>query len=211
MRTRNTSGTLIVAVLCLAWTFVLGTASCGSPYFCLESETEWNEALMTGHIQPVAPYEWDDYMIQWDDHLEEGDPYPENEFRLHNLYVYGGGGGGFTDPEDAGLVMYWGAPPPADPPVTYSAAWRYRYWLDPNLSNSTITVTVTAPQFDPATNNQITTVSFGIQDAAGLIRAWHWKCGPGNPIRWSVPTQITINTALTGLNAANPTSAVIGV
>lgn len=174
------------------------------PYFDIETGPQWMDALSMGKISPVSPAEWGDYMIQWDLYREEGDPYPVNTFVAPELYVWGGGGGGGTEPEDAGLVMTWGALP--GPASSFSSAWRYDYLLDPDLSNSTITLTVTAPQFD-LVGSQVNNVSFGIRDINGCIRSWHWRCGPGWPIQWNVPTQISINTSMVGLAAANPVAS----
>jgi len=185
----------------------LSAGALASPYFLIESQQQWQDSLAPvdpnhGLITPVDPARWQDYMMQWETFLEEGDPYPPHEFIVAELYVYGGGGDP-NYPEDAGLVMVWRAE--AGPgPGEYSSAWLYDYQLDPDLSNSTITVTVTAPQFD-FNGNQINVVSFGIQDVTGAIRAWYWNVGPlSAPIQWNVPTTITINTSLTGVGATSP-------
>lgn len=178
-----------------------GPPALGSPYFLIDSEQEWMEALGggggAGKILPMTTAEWPDYMMQWSMFLREGDPYPPNVFAPPHLYVYGGGGGGGMDPEDAGLVMVW---QPSVAEQDTASAWKYEYLLDPNLNNCIIQVTVTPPQWGQ--NGQINVVSFGIRDAAGAIRAWFWKCPA--PIPWNVPTTITINTNLMGLGATNP-------
>lgn len=152
-------------------------------------------------------------MHQWQSFTEEGEPYPEVPFLPSRLYVWGGGGGGVLEPSDAGLVMVWGDDPTGQlPDGDYGAAYLYDYGEDPDLSNCTITVTVTAPQFDPIFGSQINQVSLGLKNQppiGGAIRAWHWKCGSvgsGAPIIWNTPTTIKINTAKTGLTAANPTA-----
>jgi len=119
-------------------------------------------------------------------------------FQSGTVYVYGGGGGGGLNPEDAGLVMAWGEL--GLPSGNYSSAWEYDYLLDPDLSNSTITVTVTPPQFGAA--GQINAVSFGIKDINGNIRSWWWSCPA--PIPWNAPTTIKIDTSKVGVAAANP-------
>ncbi len=163
-------------------------------------EVEWPQA----HISPMTPAEWNDpewgYMRHWGEYTEEGDPYPPTEFLPAELHVYEGGGSGGTDPEDAGLVMKWGDE--NTPTGEYASAWKYDYGLDPDLSNSTISITVTAPQFGMA--GQINAVSFGIQDVNGNVRSWWWSCGPAGPIIWNTPTTVTINTSQIGLNAATP-------
>ncbi len=195
----------IVAACAIAVAIGWGTGARATPYFLIDSESEWRDALASGRVEPMAPTQWSNYMQQWSMFLSEGDPYPPNVFvppilPQGELYVYGGGGGGGVYPEDAGLVMVW---QPQLSGGQYSSAWKYDYGLDPDLSNCTISVTVTAPQFD-ALGSQINVVSFGIMDAAGAIRSWFWNCGPAGPIPWNVPTPITINTALVGLGAATP-------
>ncbi|MBI4579424.1 MAG: hypothetical protein HY718_06955 [Planctomycetes bacterium] len=178
-----------------------GAGVFGNPHFLIDSKEEWEAAMGEGKIQPMTSAEWGAYMNQWMAHLQEGTTYPSNQFRppvlpTGQLYVYGGGGAGW--PADAGLVMLWQHSMTAG---NYSSAWKYDYRGDPDLSNVTITVTVTPPQF--GLSGQINTVSFGIRDINGFIRAWHWNCGPGG-LPWNVPTTITINTAIAGLAAANP-------
>ncbi|MDO8588017.1 MAG: GEVED domain-containing protein [Armatimonadota bacterium] len=195
------------ALLFLAMTLVLATGAFGRPYFLIDSEQQWGEALGQLKVIPMTESEWNDpqngYMKQWNDpsNEREGPPYPPNRFSPPELYVYGGGGGGGY-PEDAGLVMVWQPQLPGD----YSSAWKYNYGTDPNLNNCTINITVTAPQFDMF-GNQMNVVSFGIQDAAGFIRAWYWNCGGANPIPWNTPTTISINTALIGVAAATPVAS----
>ncbi|MCL5105685.1 MAG: GEVED domain-containing protein [Armatimonadetes bacterium] len=194
------------AVLCAALVLSFGTAATASwqPYFLVDSFQEWSEAKDLGRIQPMTEAQWGDYMAQWNmSSWVEGEPYPPTRFVPPELYVWGGGGSGGLNPEDAGLVMVWHGP--EDPTVKYSSAWRYDYGLDPDLSNSTITLTVTAPQFSlMPPPSQVNNVSFGIQDILGNVRSWHWACGPGQPIQWNIPTTITINTAMVGVMAASP-------
>lgn len=193
------------ALVCACLLVVFASAGLAKPYFLIDSEFEWTESQALGHVKPVSTGEWNDYMLQWGLFLEEGDPYPPNQFLPPRLYVWPGGGGGGLDPEDAGLVMVWGEQ--LTMPGEYSSAWKYDYLLDPDLTNCTITLTVTAPQFD-LNGNQINVVSFGIRDTAGAVRSWNWKVGPpGAPIQWNVPTTITINTALLGVGAANPVAS----
>ena len=178
-----------------------------TPYFRIDTQQEWEEALYySDKINPVEYGEWSNYMYQWSMY-HEGPPYPPNTFLspqppTGQLYVYGGGGGGGLDPCDAGLVMFWGTTPP--PPIgNYASAYRFDYLLDPDLSNCTITVAVTAPQ-------RVSVVSLGLQNpplAGGPIRAWYWNCGAagsGAPITWNTPTVITIDTSKTGVAAATP-------
>jgi hypothetical protein len=183
----------------------------GDPWFLLDSELEWGEGQASGGIYGMDAVEWyDNYMPQWNAFLEEGEPYPtDTNFLSPELYVYGGGGGGGLEPNDAGLVMYWG--PNTIPDGEYGSAFKYDYLVDPDLTNCTITVTVTAPQFNPGTAAQITQVSLGLQDVptpanpAGAIRSWYWNVGPPPaPIQWNTPTTVTIDLSKTGLTAATP-------
>ncbi|MFC1783401.1 GEVED domain-containing protein [Planctomycetota bacterium] len=195
----------------LIWTWVAlvllmftGNTRAVDSFFDISTVVDWEEALYGGSIKPVTSDLWDEYMMDWEMFCEEGDPYPVNEFRQSDLYVMEA-----SEPEfpEAGLVMAWGE---ADMAAgDYSSAWEYVYPEDPDLSNATITITVTAPQLDPLNPlNQINVVSFGIVDGNGLIRAWYWNVGqPGDPIQWGVPTTITINAAMTGVIATTPTAS----
>ena len=192
--------------------YAIGQAACGSPYFRLDTEQDWQEALSVGHIYPMESTEWEYYMNQWDDYTLEGESYPDTNFISPlmpdgNLYVYEGGGDGGTDPNDAGLVMRWGDD--STPDGNYAAAYKYDYLIDPDLSNCTITLMVTAPQFDMA-GNQINQVSFGIQNppaGTGPIRSWFWNCGPGQAVPWNTPTMLKIDTSKTGIASATPAAA----
>ncbi|GAG64224.1 unnamed protein product, partial [marine sediment metagenome] len=175
-----------------------------TPHFLIDSELEWTEVLFSPEpptIVPLNETEWDEYMGQANNFLEEGEPYSSTNFLPAELYLFDGGGGGGNIPEDAGLVMVWGDNNLS--PGNYASAWKYDFGIDPDLSNSIIQVTVTPPSA-----SGINTISFGIQDAAGNIRSWWWNV-PGvipGVIPYDVPTTVTINTALTGLTAAIPSA-----
>ncbi|MCP4708206.1 MAG: hypothetical protein GY869_06250, partial [Planctomycetes bacterium] len=172
-------------------------------FFEIETPEDWSDSLFGDgspvQVQPFSPVEWRDYTEQWwNPDWVMGDPYPQNKFFMPELYVYEGG-----EPEfpDAGLIMTWGE---GDlPPDSYSSAWKLCYDQDPDLSNTTITITVVPPQFDPASGTQINVVSFGMRDANNNVRAWYWNVG-GASMPWNVPTTITINTAVVGVGATNP-------
>ncbi len=170
-------------------------------YFQLESAENWQMALDEGRIQAMTESQWEGYMEQWRN-TTGSEPYPENIFMPPRLYVMEGND---TSLEGPGLVMMWAAP--VDSPglvQSLSSAFLYDYGLDPDLSNSTITITVKAPRFD-LNGNQINAVSLGIRDVNGRIRAWYWLVGPAAaPIPWNVPTQITIDTSIPGIGAATP-------
>ncbi len=193
----------LAGMACVLAVLGLAKPAAGTPYFLLETEEEWSQALSSGHVEPVTVPEWQDYMSQWSAYREEGEPYPSHAFLpamppTGELYVWGGGGGGGLEPEDAGLVMVWGLP--SVPDGSYSSAWRYNYGLDPNLTNCTITVTVTPPP-------SINVVSFGIQDAAGAIRAWYWNVGAAGPFLPGIPNTVTINTSMLGIGATTPVAS----
>lgn len=188
---------------------LLGEPDPCKPLFLVDAQLDWQALLDAdwpqANISSMTPAEWNNpewgYKMSWDEFLQEGVPYPPTEFLPPELEVYGGGGGGGLNPEDAGLVMKWGDE--SLPDGGYASAWKYDYGLDPDLSNSIITITVTAPQFGPS--GQINAVSLGIQDVNGNIRSWWWSCGPAPaPIPWNTPTTITIDTTRIGLAAATP-------
>jgi hypothetical protein len=189
--------------------YFLGTPEKCQATFLIDSAQEWQAALSSkwpqASISPILESEWERHMAVWTDpeSIKEGLPYPTNQFLPAKLYVYGGGGGGGYNPEDAGLVMMWGDQ--TTPAGSYSSAWTWDYGLDPDLRNSTITVTVSPPQM--GATGQINAVSFAINDVAGLRRQWWWNVGnPPAPIPWfpPAPTVVTINTAIQGVAATNP-------
>ena len=202
----------LIGTTVMLWLGAAGLAT-ATPYVFVSTWDDWNRAMSSGHIMPVNAPMWNEYMLEWATFLEEGAPHPDTDFYppeppTGGLYVWEGGGSGGTSPSDAGLVMTWGPSPggaiaSSQGVMPQSSAWGYNYGLDPDLSNTLITITVTAPQFD-MNGNQITSVSFGIQDVNGLTRAWYWNAGLFGPVVWNVPTTITINTSLTGLAAATP-------
>jgi hypothetical protein len=185
--------------------FKVGESNC-SPYFHIADFDDWTEAQSQGHIYPMDVNQWEGYISQWQDFNEQGELYPDDEFAPAGLYVYEGNETDPCMPDDAGLVMGWG-----DTSGDSSSAWVWDYKKDPDLSNCTINLVVTAPQW--GINGQINKVSFGLQNppqVGGPIRSWDWNCGAqgsGAPIIWGVPTRLTINTALTGVNAATPTAS----
>jgi hypothetical protein len=190
--------------------YLVGEQDPPSPYFFIDDESEWLEALNAewpdGGIIPMSPAEWNHpdpnwgYMAQWFAHLEEGDPYPIiPEFFPPELYVYGGGDDGNPDsnpdPDDAGLVMRWSDD--TTPSGDLASAWKLDYGKDPDLTNCIVTVTATPP-------SGIANISLGLQDMNGYIRSWHWTCGPGMALPHDVPTTIRIDTSMIGLSASTP-------
>ena len=193
----------------LAALVALPTSARGDPNFSLQTPGEWQAALGGGggggRVLPLEPPEWSMYMNQWAQFTQEGEPYPATEFRPAELYVYEGepGGGGGEVPD--GLVMVWGGPT-ALPDGTYASAWKYQYGVDPNLANSTITLSVFAPIVRPGPNGvvKIRQISFGIQDVNGNIRSWYWNVGPGTQVPCNLLIRFTIDCTQTGVNATTP-------
>ncbi len=165
------------------------------PYLEVSTMEDWKEALYGGFIKAGTNEQWKDYMGQWELYGPPDEIYPANEFSTPQLYLH-------EDPtgleDTAGLVMMWGETDLSAGTST-SSNWFWDYTADPDLSNATIQITVTAPPF-------INVVSFGMRDVNGNIRAWYWSVGmlATDPIQPNTPTVITINTALLGVGAATP-------
>jgi hypothetical protein len=174
-----------------------------SPHVALDTKSQWDEALQAGMVAPMSQTEGQVYMQLWQSpNIEhQGDPYPQSTFMSPQLSAW--------DPEDvcpvnpnwpdsAGLVMAWHDLPQQPDGSSVTAAWKYIYPNDPDLTNVVITVTVNPPC------STISTVSLGLKDINGKIRAWHWNV-PGT-LPCGVPTTITIDTSVTppGLSSATP-------
>ena len=179
-----------------------------SPYIMLDTYEDWAKAMEDGRVKGVVPEQWESHMMQWEEFDDDDkEPYPSTTFGQAELYLYEGDPQP-ESPNDAGLVMWWGNGEDGD----FASAWQLKPPQDPDLTNCTITVTVTAPQFAMGTSGQVNQVSLALQNApmvGGPMRAWYWKCGPvggPDPIWWNTPTTITIDTSKTGVTAATPTA-----
>lgn len=166
----------------------------------IDSFEQWSDILLspgTGlNVRPMFEVEWDEYMIQWDTGEIEGELYPDTTFMPAELYVYDDNGeSGDLPAEGDGLIMTWGEEDRPD--GNYASAWVLDYGVDPDLTNCTIQVTVMPPS---ACN--INAVSFAMVDINGLRRSWWWAVPAAIP--YNVPTTVTINTSIAGLNAATP-------
>jgi hypothetical protein len=193
---------ILIALITLLFS---STTVLGRPYFLLGSQQEWQQALDGNNIRPMTSSEWTDYMYGWQHNLKEGQPYPDTNFLPAQLWVYAGGDGNGPDPNfdpnEPGLVMFWGDQ--NTPDGNYASAWKWVYGSDPDLRNSTIQVTVTPPKLGPS--GQINAVSVAVGGGAGKWCQWWWSVGnPPASIPWNVPTTVTINTAIAGVAAANP-------
>lgn len=181
-------------------------------HFVLMTENDWLEALSpppgASQVRPMLLPEWEDYMAQYNDiaNLDGHEPYPPTEFLEAGLYVWPEPTP--EVPDGAGLVMHWGDKDMPQGP--YASAWIYQYGVDPDLSNSTVTIQVEAPC-------GIQQISVGLQDNNGLRRGWYWNVAPsgapggpglltcspdalGNPVRHT----IKIDLSQTGTTAATP-------
>ena len=189
-------------ILQIFYVAALTTLLVASPYFSVETYSDWNMQLDYQTVRPITSVEWQGYMNQWDMFkCDIGIPYPiTTNFATAELYVIENAP---DITEEPGLVMTWGEE--NMPQGEYASGWVYEYGVDPDLSNSIIQITVIPPQFDDM-GNQILNVSFGIKDASGAIRSWHWVCGPAG-LPWAMPTTITIDTSITGLFASTPTAS----
>ena len=192
----------VLAVVCVLG--ILAMPAWGDPHFAIRTPWDWEMALANNYVRMCEPYEWQQYMDQWRDYLVEGEPYPATTFVWPELYVSyetGGGGGG-----GGGLVMLWGDPGAGMTDGPYASAWKHDYQVDPDLSNSMISLSVFAPMARPNPSGivRITQISFGIQDINGNTRSWYWNVGPGTKVPWNVLKRFTIDCSQTGVNATTP-------
>jgi len=101
--------------------------------------------------------------------------------------------------EGEGLVMAWGDDTQG-PNEPWSSGWKFTYGEDPDLTNVTISCTITPP-------SGMTIVFFGMQDINGGSIAWLWSVGNGAGfLKPNIPTLITIDTSISGVGAATPTA-----
>jgi len=190
---------LLVWMVC-----VLCPALIGSPYFLIDSQAEWTEALMpsaTGnYIRPATSMEWQEFQMQRQMHLRNGTPPEYSLFLPPDLYVFPGDPGNPEWPAEACLVMAWGSP--TLPENNYASAWVFQYGMDPDLRNCTIKLTVHPPA-------AIVMVAFGLTDINGNQCSWTWN-NPANIPSAPPSTTITINTSNVpglGLNSSVPAAA----
>ena len=69
-----------------------------SPYFAIDSQQQWDDALLHGRVRPMTQNEWENvYMPQWNDplNLQGNDPYPANTFLPATLYSWGNESGNY--------------------------------------------------------------------------------------------------------------------
>lgn len=193
-------------VLCLI-AFMFSVSSVwASPYFLVDSEEEWLRILEPGEeknqIRPMHPQEWEEIMQQRERTLADGEPVPPSVFLTPDLYVYPGDNDpqNLEYPDEPGLVMAWGEKD-QQPEGDYSSGFVFQYGVDPDLSNSTITLQVHPPA-------AIVMVSFGLTDINGNQCSWTWNTPTNIPNTPPNPaTTITINTndiPALGVNSSSP-------
>ncbi len=203
------------------------------PYVSLDTWGDYVNAIAgteCSHLKPMEKKHGIPYMAQWQGEGVELE-YPERLYGNGNaeflearpLEAFEGDPNNEEMPDDGGVAMIWGGvpgnlDPDFDPGQSghYASALRHTYGADPDLSNSIITVVVTAPQFGVVlgpngTPSAITQVSLGLESppvGSGAIRSWYWNCGNTGvePIQWGVPTTLKIDTSIVGTTAATPTA-----
>ncbi|MDO8336085.1 MAG: hypothetical protein Q7T74_04900, partial [Candidatus Saccharibacteria bacterium] len=180
----------------MAFEITTTTTATPHPYVAIDGFAVWEAAVLDGTVSPVDEANGLAYMEKW-----HNQGYPETIYNEPELYAYAGNpcSGSDSDPCSPGLVMAWGNPNLPD--GSYSAAWKYKYPVDPDLTNSIITVTV----FPPC--KSINAVSLGLKDIYGNIRAWFWDVNLPGGIPCGVGTAISIDTSIPGILAATPAAA----
>jgi hypothetical protein len=134
-----------------------GVAVVMSPHFLITGE-DWAGAIESGTIRGMTEGEWEELAPVLD-------PNRETTFCLPDLYYFSGSIAPCS-PEESSMVMAWGTREQADNgPITSS--WIYSYPADPDLSNSSLVVTVLPPK-------GITQVSLTVTDDDGNWAKWSW-------------------------------------
>jgi len=152
--------------LVIATALLLGTsaATLADPLdLHLTDREDWMElGPAGGDVTPVR---------DWNDGLEELYPGEQAEFREPQLYILDN----LTDESGAvldhhpGLVMAWGDPTEN---AELIGAWDLQLPVDPDLTGTCITLTAW-PRLG------MTSISFMLQDANGVMKGWTWPVGAG--------------------------------
>ena len=124
-------------------------------------------------------------VTEWNEGLEGLHPGQEEFFREPQLYVLDElyTEEGFVDPHP-GLLMAWGDPADSGEII---AAWELVLPEDPDLTGMCITLTAWP-------RDGMTSISFSLQDAAGVMKGWRWPVGPGG-LPTNTPTTLTVAAA----------------
>ncbi len=196
-------------VILLMTTSLLVSAS-AEPTFLIDSSEEWQMVLEAEDGRnSVIPTEM--VALQLQSQLWQGPPNPEiirrgimpdfGTLAEATLEVFQGDASDPEVPDEPSLIMSWGDSS-SNPLDHTTSGWTFEYGVDPDLSNSTISLVVHPPA-------AITNVSFGLEDINGLQVSWSWVTGvdiPSSP-PW---TTITINTndiPTLGMTAPSPSAS----
>jgi hypothetical protein len=197
MRVITKSIGVVLVVMSLSFLLAMPNHVFASPLFSLETFDDWDTALNDGRISPVL----DPYPAADEHYGTEGIDYifvpPDPLYIMEEI----------PEVSDAGLVMAWGDPAPANPDLPQLSAWEYVYDEDPNLVGKMLHLTVMAPL-------GIWSVSLTLNDAAGGWISWDWNVNtPGNPlgpgpINPGLPYSITIDPTVLGPQAGSTSFAL---
>jgi len=160
---------LFWAACCGVWLTALAAADPAQVH--LTSRSDFEQAK----IEPVR---------EWNEALEGLHPGQRESFRPAQLFVLDTlvTAEGDTDPHP-GLLMAWGSPEDSGEII---AAWDLILPKDPDLTGHCITLTAW-----PRTG--MTSISFSLRDAFGVMKGWSWPVGPGpGQLPPNVPTTVTV-------------------
>lgn len=193
----------IVMLVTSAWFLPIAP---GDSTFMVDSLAEW-QALRENQeglnrVLKTSPEDWSLQRQLWQEYGEGQVPVVE-QIMEPDLYVFGGDPSNREYPDEPCLIMVWGegipVPIPDGMEVEGTAGWSFIYGVDPDLSNTTISLIVHPP---PA----IVNVSFGLKDNLGRMVSWSWA-NPADIPSSPPSTTITINTndiPTMGMTAPNP-------
>ena len=188
-------GVIIVAVAVAIVLSVPGRAL-ASPFFSLETKSDWEDALNANRVRPVTNY----YDALGAHYGTIGDSFIQVTPELMALTAAQSG-----EPTD-GLMMTWGDSQNDLPQV---ASWEYVYDVDPDLTGTTIKLAVKPPA-------GIWSVSLTINDTWGGWISWDWNVMGAPPpfipgvLAAGVSTSITIDPNISGPQAGSTSYAISG-
>ena len=173
---KNPSKVLLLGAVCA---LLAGGAALADPLeIRLTTFEDFELGLQDGSIQPV---------LEWNEALEGLHPGQQESFRPPQLYALDelvDESGELLDP-NPGLLMAWGTPDEVGNEII--AAWDYVLPEDPDLTGLCITLTAWP-------RSGMTSISFSLQDAAGVMKGWRWPVGPGG-LPTNAPTTLTVAAA----------------
>lgn len=175
-----------------------GVAVVMSPHFMITGEA-WVEAIESGTVRGMTEDEWEILAPIMD-------PNGSTTFCPPELYYFSGSIAPCSS-EESSMVMAWGTRQQAENgPI--ASAWTYSYPADPDLSKSSLVVTVYPPK-------GITQVSLTVTDDDGHWAKWSWtvtdptKAGTQGPIiqgAWNLIV-LDMSDIIMGTGAAFPTAS----